>query len=182
MKKVLMLAFALVISVAFVSSVFAQADQPPPGKGPGGVPGSALPKPDKPEPKVKGTKYAGEVTKVDGMMVTVKGKKDEKTFDISKAKFKGYKAGADVKVGDRVGVVFTEADGKAMAGAFAKAPKPPKATPADQPAPGAGPGGAQRPDTQQVPGPAKATPPGKPLPSADQPAPGQGPAGAPRTK
>jgi hypothetical protein len=181
MKKVLMFALALVISVAFVSTVFAQTqpadDKSLPGKGPAGA------APAKPGPKVempKGTKYAGQVTKVEGSMVTVKGKKDEKTFDVANAKFKGYKAAEDIKVGDKVGVIFNMADGKAVAAAVAKAAAPPKATYADQPAPGAGPGGAQRPDTQKVPGPAKASPPGKPLPSADQPAPGQGPAGAPK--
>lgn len=181
MKKVLMFAFAMLISVAFVTSVFAQTqpadDKNLPGKGPAG---SAPAKPGPKVEKVKGTKYAGNVTKVDGGMVTVKGKKDEKTFDVGAAKFKGYKDAAGIKVGDKVGVIYNMDGDKAVAAAFAKAPTPPKATPADAPAPGTGPAGAARPDTQKVPGPAKATPGGKPGQSADQPAPGQGPGGAQR--
>jgi len=178
MKKVFMFALALLISVAFVTTVFAQApadDKNVPGKGPAG---SA---PAKPGAKVPGKAYSGAVTKVDGAMVTVKAKKDEKTFDVTKATFKGYKAAADIKVGDKVGLRYQMDGDKAMALSVAKVMKPAQASsPADQPTPGSGPGGAQRPDTMKTPGPAKASPAGKPSPSADQPAPGQGPAGAPK--
>jgi hypothetical protein len=119
------------------------ADAPAPQAGPGGAPkvGESLGK--------KTMKYAGEVSKVDAAMVTVKGKKDEKTFDVSKAKFKGYKDAAEIKAGDKVAVAYTKAGDKLMADGFAKAgakvkkEAPAKGT-ADAPAPGTGPAGAPK--------------------------------------
>jgi hypothetical protein len=119
------------------------ADAPAPQAGPGGAPKVG-------EPLGKKTlKYAGEVAKVDAAMVTVKGKKDEKTFDVSKAKFKGYKDAAEIKAGDKVAVAYTKdgdklmADGFAKAGAKVKKEAPAKGT-ADAPAPGTGPAGAPK--------------------------------------
>lgn len=153
MKKALVVMLAVLISVAFVTTVFAQKDEPKPGAGPAGAAsapkGEKVEKADKADKaKVATMKYAGAVEKVDGMMVTVKGKKDSKTFDVTNAKFKGYKDAAAIKAGDKVGVTYEMAADKAMAKMFAKMPgaakadKAPTALPADQPAPGKGPGSA----------------------------------------
>lgn len=133
MKKVLMIALAVLISVAFVTSVFAAGEKPVETKKPVATekPEVKVEKPVVPEKptkpvKVKVMKYSGEVAKVDGMVVVVKGKKDEKTFDVSQAKFKGYKDATEIKGGDKVKVTYTEADGKAMAKTFAKSAAPKK--------------------------------------------------------
>lgn len=133
MKKVLMVVFALFISVAFVSMVFAQAKPaaapekaapakaaPAPEKA-APAPEKAAPAPekaepkadkpaDKPKPKPKPAGYYGEVTNVDstGKTLTVKTKKDSVTFDIAKAKFKGYKDCSEIKVGDKVAAKYTK--------------------------------------------------------------------------
>lgn len=130
MKKALMIVLALLISVAFVTTVFAQAKPAEkPAAAAADKPAAAAEKPakaaDKPAAekpaKVKVQKFAGDVAKVEGTMVSVKTKKAEKTFDVSAAKFEGYKDAAEVKAGDKVLVTYTEADGKAMAKTFKKA-------------------------------------------------------------
>jgi len=122
MKKVLMVVFALFISVAFVSMVFAQAKPaaapekaapaPAPEKAAAPAPEKAEPKADKPadkpKPKPKPAGFYGEVTNVDvaGKTLTVKAKKDAVTFDITNAKFKGYKDAGEIKVGDKVAAKY----------------------------------------------------------------------------
>jgi hypothetical protein len=54
-------------------------------------------------------------------MVTVKSKKDENTFDVSKAKFTGYKDAAEIKAGDKVNATYNKAGDKLMAESFGKA-------------------------------------------------------------
>lgn len=131
MKKALMIVLALLISVAFVTTVFAQAkpaEKPAaaaaekPAAAAAEKPAKAADKPAAEKPaKVKVQKFAGDVAKVEGTMVSVKTKKAEKTFDVSAAKFEGYKDATEVKAGDKVLVTYTEADGKAMAKTFKKA-------------------------------------------------------------
>ena len=136
MKKALMIVLALLISVAFVTTVFAQAKPAEKPAAAAEKPAAAAEKPaaaaekpakaaDKPAAekpaKVKVQKFAGDVAKVEGTMVSVKTKKAEKTFDVSAAKFEGYKDATEVKAGDKVLVTYTEADGKAMAKTFKKA-------------------------------------------------------------
>ena len=126
-----MIVLALLISVAFVTTVFAQAkpaEKPAaavaekPAAAAAEKPAKAADKPAAEKPaKVKVQKFAGDVAKVEGTMVSVKTKKAEKTFDVSAAKFEGYKDAAEVKAGDKVLVTYTEADGKAMAKTFKKA-------------------------------------------------------------
>jgi hypothetical protein len=128
MKKVLMVMCVLFISIAFVSTVFAQAK-------PAAAPEKAAPAPekaapaaekaapapekaeakaeapaDKPKPKPKPAGYYGEVTNVDvaSKTLTVKDKKDAVTFDIAKATFKGYKDANEIKVGDKVAAKYTK--------------------------------------------------------------------------
>jgi hypothetical protein len=103
MKKVLMFALAVWISVAFVTAVFAQApaEKPAPEK-----------MMEKKEMKPKMMSFSGEVTNMDMMakMMTVKGKKGEMTFDMTGAKMKG-----EMKAGDKVTVKYMEKEGKMMA-------------------------------------------------------------------
>jgi len=133
MKKVLMIALAVLISVAFVTTVFSQtatdkatkaATETAKEKGKAAVDTAkeqavkaATDKPaDKPAAatekkavKPKTHQFTGEVTAIDTAAKTlnVKGKKDEKTFDLANAKMK-----KEPKAGDKVLVKYTEADGK----------------------------------------------------------------------
>jgi hyperosmotically inducible protein len=99
MKKVLMIVMALIISVAFVTTVMAQ---------------------DKP----KGNSWVGKVVSVDTAAKTVvaKNKKGEMTFDVSAAKFAKNVAFEDLKAGDRIAVKYKVKDGKNMATSVAMAP------------------------------------------------------------
>ncbi len=94
MKRALLVLLVLLISAAFVTTVFAQA-------------------PAKPVTH----KLTGEVASVDATakMLGVKGPKGEVTFDATTAKWSGYKAMDEVKAGDRVAVSYVEKDGKMMA-------------------------------------------------------------------
>lgn len=117
MRKVLMMALTVMISVAFVTVVFAQA--------PAGTPEqktTTTTTTTTPEKKVtttttettksKAMRFRGKVTAMDTAvkMMTVKGKKGDMTFDVSNAKMKG-----EPKAGDKVRVEYTEKDGKMMA-------------------------------------------------------------------
>jgi len=142
MKKALMIALALLISVAFVTTVFAQAK---PAEKPAAAPEKAAPakadKPAKAAPaKAKVMKFAGEVVSVDAAAKTfvAKSKKGEMTFDAANAKFaKGTKF-EDMKAGDKVAVKYEEKDGKNVASAIAKAtPKAKKPAPKKEEAPAA---------------------------------------------
>jgi hypothetical protein len=143
MKKVLLVAFVLMISVAFVSSAFAQAKPeakpaekpaPAPEKAPAPAPEKAPEKAEKakeeaPKPKPKPAGFVGKVDKIEGNMMTVKSKKEAIGFDISKPAFKGYKAIGDVKVGDTVAVKYTKDGAMITKIAGAKAEKPAKEKP-----------------------------------------------------
>jgi hyperosmotically inducible protein len=99
MKKVLMIVMALIISVAFVTTVMAK---------------------DKP----KGKGWVGEVVSVDTAAKTVvaKNKKGEMTFDVSAAKFAKNVAFEDLKAGDKIAVKYKVKDGENMATSVAMAP------------------------------------------------------------
>jgi hypothetical protein len=161
MKKVLLFVLVLMVSIAFVGTGFAQEK---PKAAPAAKPAAEKPEaaaekpaaapekpaePAKPKPKpIPG--FVGTVTQAGNGLLAVKGAKDTVTFDVSKAKFKGYKNIADVKTGDKVAVQYKK-DGTMVtkiAGAKAKkekakedkpkADKPkkekPKAAPAEKPA------------------------------------------------
>jgi hypothetical protein len=158
MKKVLVVVFALLISVAFVSTGFAQGtkvgtETKPAEKGPApkdtGVPSAVKADPALAAGAAKAKMFKGEVVKFDEAAKTlvVKDKKGEKTFDVSLAKNMPA-----VKAGDKVSFNYMEKDGKLMAGNFQKAgakapakteaapisagaPTPPPAKPAPAPAP-----------------------------------------------
>jgi uncharacterized alpha/beta hydrolase family protein len=111
MKKVFMVVLAVLISVAFVTSVFAQAPAPakpadkPAAEKPA-APADKAPAPEKKAPaekkaaapKAKVHQYTGEVVSMDAAAKTavVKGKKGDMTFDVATAKMKG-----EAKAGDK---------------------------------------------------------------------------------
>jgi Na+-transporting methylmalonyl-CoA/oxaloacetate decarboxylase gamma subunit len=153
MKKALTIVLALLISVAFVTTVFAQAEKkaaaPAPAAAPDKAPAPDKAKAEKKAPaaaKAKVHQFTGEVTASDAaaktitVKKTVKGKDEEKTFDVAGLK------DLDIKAGDKVTVKYTEADGKNVAKSVKKAaakkaaPKAekkeaPKAEPKPAPAP-----------------------------------------------
>ncbi len=127
MKKALLMALMPVISVAFVTAVFAQAPAGKPATtasqkahapAPLNKPVVERKAPGKKASKGRMHRYTGDVTKVDTVQKTivVKGKKDEMTFDVGTAQMKGK-----VEEGDKVTVKYTKKEGKMMASSVTKA-------------------------------------------------------------
>lgn len=117
MKKVSMFVLAVIISVAFVGTVFAQAPAGTPEKKETTTTTTTTPEKKETSTKTvksKGMMFQGEVTNMDtaAKTITVKGKKGDMTFDVSGAKMKG-----EAKTGDKVTVKYTEKDGKMIASA-----------------------------------------------------------------
>jgi len=118
MKKALMFVLAVVISVAFVTTVFAQAPAGTTEKKTTTT--TTATTPEKKETTTttteitKATMFRGKVTNMDtaAKTMTVKGKKGVMSFDVSSATMKG-----EVKAGDKVTVKYTEKEGKKMASA-----------------------------------------------------------------
>jgi len=118
MKK----AIAIIVSVIFVLSFaglsFA-ADKAAPMKKEAAAPAKAEEKAAEKKAPAKIKAITGEVMAVDATSITVKGKKGDVTATVgdktSVKMGKEKKAIADVKVGDKVTVKYTEADGKNMA-------------------------------------------------------------------
>ena len=111
MKKFLLAAAATAVALAVVLPVRAEDEK----------------KAEKP----KKHEYTGEITKIEGTAVTVKKKDEEKTFTAGeklKVVVPGKEAGelSDLKVGDKVTVSFTEADGKNVASKIVHADAKPK--------------------------------------------------------
>jgi hypothetical protein len=120
MKKILLVALVLLISIAFVSPCFARSKPPPekaiqekmalektlaPEKAPA-VEKVSAPKKRTAKPKVPG--FVGTVTKVDASLIDVWGKKAEVAFDTSNPELKGYETIGDVMVGDIVAAEYTK--------------------------------------------------------------------------
>ncbi|HVN98044.1 MAG TPA: hypothetical protein VMT62_16565 [Syntrophorhabdaceae bacterium] len=128
MKKILVIALAVLMGVAFVTTVFAQTDKP----------AAATEKPK--AAKAKTQTFKGEFVSTDATAKTLDAKNDKgtMTFDVSK-----IKKMPDFKAGDKVSVVYSEKDGK-MQATSVKAVKAAKAAkkeapkkdekPADKPA------------------------------------------------
>ncbi len=118
MKKALMIVLAILISVAFVTTVLAQEKKAAaPDK-----PAVATDKPVKEKAvdkakKAGAKKFAGDFVSMDeaAKTIVVKGE-TEMTFDVSKVKKM-----AKFAAGDKVNVVYVEKDGKNIAKAVAKA-------------------------------------------------------------
>jgi len=113
MKKALLVGLSVLISVAFMTTVFAQTTE----KKETTTTTTTTTPPTKKETVTKTTRtkammLTGKVTNMDmaEKMMTVKGKKAEMTFDVSGAKMKG-----EAKAGDMVTVKYMEKDGKMMA-------------------------------------------------------------------
>lgn len=113
MKKALMIVLAVLISVAFVTTVFAQAPAAP------AAPAEKAPAPEKPAKAktTKSMKLTGEVAKIDkeAKTMTVKGPKGEETFDVA-----GVKNLDKYKEGEKVIVSYREKDGKMVASSVKK--------------------------------------------------------------
>lgn len=156
MKRILIVVFVLLIAVAFVSNVCAQAKpEAKPAEKPATAPEKAqaqekAPTPEKaekpadaPKPKPKPAGFVGKVDAINGKTMMVTSKKQAIGFDISKAAFKGYKAITDIKVGDTVaakytkdGVMITKIKGAPVAKTEKKVEKPAKKAPKkDEPKP-----------------------------------------------
>ena len=117
MKKVLMMALTIMISVAFVTVVFAQApagtsEQKTTTTTTTATPEKKVTTTTTETTKSKAMWFRGRVTAMDtaAKMMTVKGEKGDMTFDVSNAKMKG-----EAKAGDRARVKYMEKDGKMMA-------------------------------------------------------------------
>ena len=125
MKRVLLFAFALLIAVSFVTTGYAQEKAKTPEKPAAAAPekpaaaapekpaapekAAAPEKPAKPKPKPR-VGFVGEVASVDAgaKFFAVKTKKEAVSFDLTNAKFKGYKSADEIKVGDKVVVKYVK--------------------------------------------------------------------------
>ncbi|MHB8111677.1 MAG: hypothetical protein ACYDHW_16765 [Syntrophorhabdaceae bacterium] len=118
MKKALMIVLAILISVAFVTTVLAQDKKAP---APTDKPAVATDKPVKEKAVDKAKKagmkkFEGEfVSKDDAAKTIVVKGESEMTFDVAKAKM------GKVAAGDKVVVVYAEKDGKNVAKSVTKA-------------------------------------------------------------
>jgi len=125
MKKVLLFALVMLVSIAFVGAGFAQEKAKAPEKAKPAAEKPAVEKPapakeekpaeakepekaaEKPKPKpIPG--FVGKVTVTDSVFktVTVQRGKDSVAFDVSDAKLKGYKNLDQITVGDKVAVQY----------------------------------------------------------------------------
>jgi|WetSurMetagenome_2_1015567.scaffolds.fasta_scaffold75561_3 hypothetical protein len=128
MKKVLLVVLTILISVAFVATVFAQTSEK--------TETTTTTTPEKQKEttttttttpgkkvttttttKTKAMMFTGKVTNMDSAekMMTAKGKKGDMTFDVSSATMK-----VEPKAGDMVTVKYMEKDGKMMASSVTK--------------------------------------------------------------
>lgn len=98
MKKLLIVALGIAVSIVFISPGFAQVKETA-KKAP--TPNIRAVIPD-----VSG--FVGRVAMINATMIAVKGKKEAVTFDARNPKLKGYKAIKDVLVGDTVAAKYTE--------------------------------------------------------------------------
>ncbi len=121
MKKFLIVALALLISIAFVPTGFAQPKAAPEKTPP--------PKKQALKPRADAPGFVGKVTMIDATMIAVRGKKATVTFDARNPKLKGYKAIGDVMVGDTVTAKYTKDSVMITKIAGAKLEKPAKEKP-----------------------------------------------------
>lgn len=140
MRKVLMIALAVLIGAAFVSTTFAQQTPAPEKAAPAAEKATKTEKtgpqekataPEKAgkieksgKAKDKGT-FAGEVTNVNTAekTISVKDKRGEVTIDVAEAKYAKNMKMEDIKVGDQVVVKFETKGGKMAAMHINKAVK-----------------------------------------------------------
>jgi hypothetical protein len=101
LKRLLTIVLAIIISVAFVTTVFAQAKSTP-----------AQTSEKVPEKKIVSKTFKGELVNVDvaTKTITAKDAKGEMTFDVA-----GIKKMVELKAGEKIMVMYTEKDGKMVA-------------------------------------------------------------------
>ena len=120
MKKVLLFTLVLLIGIAFVSTGFTAEEKKPapapekkapekaePAKEEKPAADTEKPAAEKPKPKpVAG--FVGKVTATESVYktVSVQRGKDVVTFDVTDAKFKGYKSADDITVGDKIAMKY----------------------------------------------------------------------------
>jgi hypothetical protein len=121
MKKLLMVALVILISIAFVPTGFAQPKAAPEK--------TSAPKKQASKPRAEAPGFVGKVAMIDATMITVKGKKATVTFDARNPKLKGYKAIGDVIVGDTITAKYTKDGVMITKVAGAKPEKPAKEKP-----------------------------------------------------
>jgi hypothetical protein len=121
MKKFLMVALVMLISIAFVPTGFAQPKVAPEK--------TPAPKKQASKPRAEAPGFVGKVAMIDATMIVVKGKKATVTFDAKNPKLKGYKAIGDVMVGDTVTAKYTKDGVMITKIAGAKPEKPAKEKP-----------------------------------------------------
>ena len=115
MKKSLMIVLAILISVAFVTTVIAQEKKAEKPAGSTEKPAVATDKPA--QEKAPAKKFTGEFVSMDEATKTVLVKGEtEMAFDVSKVKKM-----AKFSAGDKVNVVYKEQDGKKWATTITKA-------------------------------------------------------------
>lgn len=98
MKKLLIVALGIAVSIVFISPGFAQAKET--------AKKASTPNKRAVIPDVSG--FVGRVAMINATMIAVKGNKEAVTFDARNPKLKGYKAIKDVLVGDTVAAKYTE--------------------------------------------------------------------------
>lgn len=102
-KRVFMITFVLLLSIAFVSTCFAKSKAPPEKATQEKVTPEKARAPKKPD--ISG--FVGKVTMVDATLIQVCGKKGEMvTFDASNPELEGYEDISDVIVGDTVATKY----------------------------------------------------------------------------
>jgi hypothetical protein len=121
MKKFLIAALALLMSIAFVPTGFAQPKAAPEK--------TPAPKKQASKPRAGAPGFVGKVAMIDATMIAVRGKKATVTFDARNPKLKGYKAIGDVMVGDTVTAKYTKDGVMITKIAGAKPEKPAKEKP-----------------------------------------------------
>jgi Cu/Ag efflux protein CusF len=122
MKKTITVVLSLLFILAVTSVTFAAEKQVAPAP-------AAKAAPAAPAAKAVEQHVKGDITAVDAnaMTVTVKGKKGDVTVTVdAKTEFKlgkDKKTVADLKVGEKVKILYHEADGKNIAKSISEAPK-----------------------------------------------------------
>ena len=116
MKRALLVLLVVLLCAAFATTVFAQtAAKPAPASEK--APAAVEKKAEQKEAKPAVMKISGDIVAVDAKakMLGMKGPKGEMKFDVTSAKWTGYKAMDEVKAGDKVFVKYIEKDGKMVA-------------------------------------------------------------------
>jgi hypothetical protein len=118
MKRIMIVVFALLVSIALGSAVIGEENK---AKGKPIVGGDM---PEKGKTKAGVKKFAGKVVSFDAAAKTLvaKREKTEMTFEVANAKLASNTKLDDFKVDDKIAIKYVEKDGKYLATSLAKAP------------------------------------------------------------